>query len=167
MLQDRYPLACKLVFAIVCVLHSATAFAASATTTFTSQVTIAATCTINSAPTLNFGGTGLLSANLDQTSTIQIQCTDTTPYHIGLDAGTGSSATVAVRKMSTGGNTVNYCVYSDAAHVTVWGNTVSTDTLAAVGNGSAQSFTLYGRVPAQATPAPGTYSDTVTLMVTY
>jgi spore coat protein U-like protein len=50
----------------------------------------------------------------------------------------------------------------DPTHVTVWGNTVSTDAVAAVGNRSAQSFTLYGRVPARATPAPGTYGDTMT-----
>jgi spore coat protein U-like protein len=167
MSQDRYLLAGKLVLAIICALQTATAFASSATTTFTSHVTIAATCTINSASTLNFGSTGLLAANVDQNSTIQIQCTDTTPYNIGLDAGTGSGATVAARKMSTGGNTVNYTLYSDPTHVAVWGNTVSTDTVAAVGDGSAQSFTVYGRVPAQPTPAPGTYTDTVTLTVTY
>ncbi len=167
MLQDRYPLAGKLVLAIISVLQTATAFASNATTTFPSQATMAAACTIDSVSTLNFGNAGLLAANVDQTSTIQIQCTDTTPYNIGLDAGTGSGAIVAARKMSAGGNTVNYTLYSDPTHVTVWGNTVSTDTVAAVGNGSAQSFTLYGRVPAQATPASGTYSDTVTLTVTY
>ena len=50
---------------------------------------VAATCTINSASTLNFGSVGVLSANTDQTSTIQVQCTNTTHYNIGLDAGTG------------------------------------------------------------------------------
>jgi len=47
------------------------------------------------------------------------------------------------------------------------GNTVSTDTVAATGNGASQSYTVYGRVPAQTTPAPGTYTDTVTVTVTY
>src|SRR5262245_3118918 len=142
-------------------------FAATATSTFQVQVAITATCTINSASTLNFGTQGVLSANVDQTSTIQVTCTNTTPYNIGLDAGTGSGATVAVRKLTSSGNTVNYTLYSDTGRTTVWGNTVSTDTVAGTGNGSAQSYTVYGRIPTQTTPAPGNYADTITVTVTY
>ena len=141
--------------------------AATATSTFTVQVTIAATCTVNSASTLNFGSQGVLTANVDQTSTIQVQCTNTTPYNIGLDAGTGSGATVAVRKMTSGGNTVNYSLYSDSGRTTVWGHTIATDTVAATGNGAAQSYTVYGRITAQTTPAPAVYTDTITVTVTY
>jgi spore coat protein U-like protein len=35
------------------------------------------------------------------------------------------------------------------------------------GNGAGQTITIFGRVPAQTTPAPGTYTDTVTVTVTY
>src|ERR1044072_4324088 len=129
--------------------------------------TITATCTINSSSTLNFGTLGVLASSTDQTSTIQVTCTNTTPYNIGLDAGTGSGATVAVRKLTSGGATVNYTLYSDSGRTTVWGNTVSTDTVAATGSGSAQSYTVYGRIPAQTTPAPGNYADTITVPVTY
>ena len=141
--------------------------AATATSTFAVQVAITATCTINSASTLNFGTVGVLAANVDQSSTIQVTCTNTTPYNIGLDAGTGSGATVAVRKLTSGGATVNYSLYSDSGHATVWGNTVSTDTVAATGSGAAQNYTVYGRIPAQTTPAPGNYADTITVTVTY
>jgi spore coat protein U-like protein len=144
-----------------------TSHAASTTSTFAVQVAITATCTINSASTLNFGTQGVLATNVDQTSTIQVTCTNTTPYNIGLDAGTGSGATVATRKLTSGGATVNYSLYSDSGRATVWGNTVSTDTVAGTGNGSAQSFTVYGRIPAQTTPAPGNYADTITVTVTY
>jgi len=141
--------------------------AASTTTTFGVQVALTATCTINSASALNFGTQGILSANVDQTSTIQVTCTNTTPYNIGLDAGTGTGATVATRKLTSGGATVNYTLYSDSGRSTVWGNTVSTDTAAGTGNGGAQSYTVYGRIPTQTTPAPGTYTDTITVTVTY
>ena len=116
---------------------------------------------------LNFGSQGVLSANVDQTSALQVQCTDTTPYNVGLDAGTGAGATVATRKMTSGGNTVSYSLYTDSGRTTVWGNTVGTDTVAATGNGADQSYTVYGRVGTQTTPAPGSYSDTVTVTVTY
>jgi spore coat protein U-like protein len=141
--------------------------AATTTSTFTVNVTITAQCLINSASTLGFGTQGVLSANVDQTSTIVVQCTDTTTYDIGLDAGTGTGASVATRKLTGGGATINYRLYSDAGRTTVWGNTVSTDTVNATGNGAAQSYTVYGRVPAQTTPAPAAYSDTITITVTY
>src|ERR1051325_2529104 len=141
--------------------------AATTTSTFTVQMTITATCTVNSASTLNFGTQGVLATNVDQTSTIQVTWTHTTPYNAGLDAGTGTGATVATRKMTSGANTVNYTLYSNSGRTTVWGNTVGTDTVAATGNGSAQSYTVYGRVPPQAAPAPGTYTDTITVTVTY
>jgi len=165
-IQGRLVRALVFAVATACGL-SAVAKAGSTTTTFTSQITIAAACAINSASTLNFGTQGMLAANVDQTSTIQVVCTNTTPFTIGLDAGTGSGATVATRKLTSGGNTVNYALYSDAAHTTIWGNTVSTDTVAGTGAGSAQNFTVYGRVPPQAAPAPGNYSDTITVTVMY
>ena len=151
-----------------CLLQFVSASHATTTTsTFTVQATIIASCTINSASTLNFGSIGVLTAAVNQTSTLQVQCTNTTPYNIGLDVGTGTGATVAVRKMTSGANTVNYSLYSDSGRTTVWGNTVGTDTVAATGSGASQSYTVYGRVTAQTTPAPGTYSDTVTVTVTY
>lgn len=143
------------------------AYAATTTTTFTVQMTITASCVINSASTLNFGSSGVIAANVDQTSTMQVQCTNSTPYNIGLNAGTGAGATVAVRKMTNAGNTINYSLYTDAGRTTIWGNTIGTDTVAATGNGAAQSYTVYGRVPTQSTPAPAVYNDTITVTVTY
>src|SRR5262249_49171464 len=164
-LANRHSL--RIVAAVICLLLSGSPFASPTTSTFTVQISITASCTINSASTLNFGTQGVLTANVDQTSTIQVQCTNTTPYNIGLDAGTGSGATVATRKMTSGGATVSYTIYSDSGRTTVWGNTIGTDTVSATGSGAAQSYTAYGRVPAQTTPAPGTYTDTVTVTVTY
>jgi spore coat protein U-like protein len=146
---------------------SSAVYGATTTSTFQVQITIQANCTIVSAAALNFGTAGVLTANVDQMSTIQVQCTNTTPYNIGLDAGTGTGATVAVRKMINGANTINYSLYRDSGHTTVWGNTIGTDTVSATGDGTPQSYTVYGRVPPQTTPAPATYTDTITVTVTY
>ncbi|QKC82862.1 spore coat U domain-containing protein [Mesorhizobium sp. NZP2077] len=148
-------------------LFGGEARATTTTTPMVVQMTITASCTISSASTLNFGSSGVIAANVDQTSTVQVQCTNTTPYNIGLDAGTGTGATVAARKMTNGAATITYSLYSDSGRTTVWGNTIGTNTVSATGSGSAQSFTVYGRVPAQATPAPAVYTDTVTVTVTY
>jgi spore coat protein U-like protein len=156
------------ILATFCLLQSAEApLAATATTTFSVSVTLAATCTINSASALSFGNQGILSTNVDQTSTVQVTCTNTTPYNIGLDVGTGSGATVASRLMTSGGATVTYSLYQDSAHANVWGNTIGTNTVTGTGNGTGQNYTVYGRIPPQTTPAPGTYTDTITVTVTY
>jgi spore coat protein U-like protein len=168
MLRSQNRLTLKFAAAAVSVVYFAGAASATTTTsTFTTQITIAATCVINSASTLNFGTQGVLAGNVDQTSTIQVACTNTTPYNIGLDAGTGTGASVATRKLTSGSATVDYTLYSDTGRSTVWGNTVSTDTVSALGTGNAVNHTVYGRVAAQTTPAPGTYTDTITVTVTY
>ena len=76
------------------------AHAATTTSTFQVTLTITAQCTIVSAATLAFGSNGVINADIDQTSTLNVQCTNTTPYNIGLNAGTGSGATVATRLMT-------------------------------------------------------------------
>jgi spore coat protein U-like protein len=141
--------------------------AATATGSFNVQVTIAATCVVTSATNLNFGTQGVLAANVDQTNTITVTCTNTTPYNIGLDKGLNGSSVTTRQMKSGGGALINYALYSDSGRTTNWGNTVGTDTVAATGNGSGQAYTVYGRVPPQTTPAPAVYTDTITITVTY
>jgi len=147
---------------------SSPAWAVTATGSFTVQITIQASCVFVSATTLTFTAVGVIAANDDASTTLSVQCTNTTPYNIGLSAGLGTGATVASRKMTgTGGALVTYTLYSDTNRTTVWGQTVGTDTVSASGTGAAQSYTVYGRVPVQTTPAPGAYTDTITVTVTY
>ncbi len=142
------------------------AFATStATTTFTVSATIQATCLV-SATSLSFGTyTGAVATS---SSTVSVTCTNTTPYHVGLNAGLASGATVTTRQMAgPGGALLNYGLYSDSGHSTNWGNTVGTDAIAGTGNGSAQAITVYGQIPAGQYLAPGSYQDTITATVTY
>src|SRR6266705_1567598 len=84
------------------------------TTTFQTRVTIEATCVIGGATTLNFGSQGVLTADVNQTSTIQVQCTNTTAFNIGLDKGTnGSSVTSRLMKGGPSNETIQYSLYSD------------------------------------------------------
>jgi spore coat protein U-like protein len=138
-----------------------------ATGSFNSTITIQANCQVVSTNTLNFGTHGVLAANTDATATFAVQCTNTTAYNVGLDAGTTAGGTVTTRLMTSGSATVSYKMFSDLNHTINWGNTVSSDTVSGTGNGSSQTLTVYGRVPAQSTPAAATYTDTVTVTVTY
>ncbi|WP_423371849.1 Csu type fimbrial protein [Burkholderia sp. LMG 32019] len=140
-----------------------------ATSTFNVTLTVQPNCAITANP-LAFGTNGVLSAAITQQTTLSVTCTNTTPYNVGLDAGQVTGSTVASRLMAgtaTGNTTttVGFQLYQDAGRTTVWGNTQGTDTVAGTGTGSAQSFTVYGQVPAQTTPKPDTYQTTVTATV--
>ena len=136
------------------------------TTSFSALATVQKTCTI-SATNLNFGTVGLLVSNVDASNTVTVKCSNSTSYNIGLNAGSGSGATVAARKMTNGANAVTYSLYNTAGRTTVWGNTIGTDTVTGTGSGSNQVLTVYGRVPPQTTPPPATYTDTIVVTVTY
>jgi len=158
------PVLCATVFGFLA-LASDSANAATATTTFAVNSTVVATCTI-SATAMAFGNyTGVVA---DSTSTISTTCTNTTPYQIGLDAGTGTGATVAARSMTGAGVLLAYGLYSDATHTTNWGNTPGTDTPASVtATGAVQTVTVYGQIAAGLYVAPGVYADTITATITY
>ncbi len=139
--------------------------AATATGTMGVAATVQALCQ-NTASALAFGTyTGVQAV---ATGTITVTCTNTTPYNVGLNAGTSSGATVAARKMTgPAGALLAYILTSDAGYATNWGSTVGTDTVAGTGNGAAQVLTIYGREAAGQFLAPGAYTDTITATVTY
>ena len=123
-------------------------------------------CTVSATP-LSFGTAGLLVADLNAQSAVSVTCTANTAYTIGLNAGTGTGATVGARKLTSGADQITYTIYRDSNRTLVWGNTAGSDTEAGTGSGSAQVYPIYGQVPTQATPAPGTYSDVIVVTVTY
>lgn len=137
------------------------------TGSFDVRITIAAECEVTSTEALDFGTAGVLTSNVEASATLEVTCTNTTPYAIGLNEGLDAGGTTDVRLMSSGADTISYGLFQDSARSINWGDTVGTDTQAAVGSGSAQAYTVYGQVLAQATPAPGAYTDTVTVTVTY
>lgn len=149
------------------VLLTGSAMAATATGTFTASITIQSSCSVISTNTLAFGTQGILTSNVDTTSALVVQCTNTTPYNVGLNAGTTAGGTTTTRLMNNGDATVAYKLYSDSGRTTNWGDTVGTDTVSSTGNGAQQTLTIYGRAPVQTTPAPATYTDTITVTITY
>lgn len=139
------------------------------TDTFDVLITINAFCAITNPTDLNFGTHTIISAAVDQTSTFDVQCTNTTPFDIGLDQGLNFSSGRRMDDVSgatAGTNFVTYALFQEAARTTAWGDTIATDTLADTGDGNVNTYTVYGRVPVQA-PVPGSYYDTVTIEVTY
>jgi spore coat protein U-like protein len=140
--------------------------AATASSTIAVSATALALCTV-SATSMAFGNYSS-TAVLDASTSVGVTCTNGTSYTVGLDNGTTSGATSATRLMAGGGSdTLGYSLYKDSARSSVWGNSVGSNTTAGTGSGSLQSLTVYGRVPASQFVAPGAYTDTVTVTVSY
>lgn len=139
----------------------------SSTSTFDVTMTVVANCIVAATP-LDFGqAQGVLATKVSVNSSINVTCSNTTPYNVGLNAGSGAGSSGTNRFLSgTGGNaaTVRFNLFQ-AAGATPWGDTQGTNTLGGTGTGSAQALTVYGEVPAQATPAPDTYKSTITATV--
>jgi spore coat protein U-like protein len=70
--------------------------------------------------------------------------------------------------MKSGSNSIGYQLYSDTGHSTVWGDGTNTSsTVSGTGSGSTQTLNIYGAVPSLAGAVPGSYTDTVTVTVSY
>jgi len=141
-------------------LVSAPAMAATATTTFAVTATVQATCSVAATP-LAFG-TYIPTAASANTATVTVTCTNTTPYTLGLNAGTATGATVTNRSMVNGAVLLNYGLFTDSGHTTNFATLASAN-----GTGAAVVTTVYGQVPAGQYVAPNTYTDTITATVTY
>jgi spore coat protein U-like protein len=136
------------------------------TAPFTVTATNATICTVSVA-NLNFGSTGVLRTALNATGSITVTCTNAAPYTVALDGGMSGASNPAQRKMAQAAEQITYGLYQDSGRAVPWGDSVGVSTKAGTGSGLAQTLTVYGRVPAQNTPTPGTYSDTVVMTISY
>lgn len=151
--------------AVILASSAPASFAATASASLTISASVVASCTVVGSA-IAFGA--YTQTVVNQSGSITVLCTNGTAYNVGLDAGTGTGATVSNRKMSAaGGGTLNYTLYRDAARTNNWGSTIGTDTVSGTGTGLLQTLTVYGQIPASQTPLAGSYSDTVTVTLTY
>jgi spore coat protein U-like protein len=149
------------------------AHAATATATFQVTATVLKACVVTTPPTLAFGSYDANSATpRPGSTTFNVTCSSGTPYSVGLSAGAGTGATVTNRHMTSstapvGSNILLYGLFKDAGYTINWDNSAS--GIGYLGNGSAQTLTVFGQIPVnQYSAAPATdYLDTITLTLTY
>jgi spore coat protein U-like protein len=151
------------------VAHAAT----TTTTTFAVTATVQSTCSAT-APALAFPaytpGGGAQIGN----TTISVKCTKNTPFSVALNPGSTTGDTFAQRVMASGANTLQYNLYTTAALATIFGDGAggATQTVNGTGLGvaTANSVQVFGQIPDNATnqaAVAGSYSDTITVTVTY
>jgi spore coat protein U-like protein len=134
------------------------------TDTVTVQASMSDACVIGTAGDISFGQVASVDSNQDQTSVITFQCR--AAWQVGL--GNGSNFDGSHRRMAApGGKYITYELYRDSGRTQRWGNTLNGDTVSGTASyDSLTQVTVYGRVPAQ-TVVPGSYSDTITVTLTF
>lgn len=135
----------------------------------------ALSCRIDSASAVNFGSfIPLTGSAVDSTSgLITVSCDLVTVlYTIALSQG--GSGTYFPRRMASGGNHLDYNLYRDASYGQIWGNGSGGSSYTVTGSfgglfGGTRNHTVYGRIPltTQRGAVVGTYSDTITVTVTF
>ncbi|MBC7700637.1 spore coat U domain-containing protein, partial [Aquabacterium sp.] len=112
----------------------------------------------------------------DATGAALVTCTNGSTYTVSLDAevNAGGASVFSNRRMRIGATTdyLGYQLYLDSGRTTIWGDganssSVSPTTGTFTGNGSQQSYTVYGRITTGNYVTAGSYTDTVTVTVTY
>ncbi|MFZ1098249.1 MAG: spore coat U domain-containing protein [Steroidobacteraceae bacterium] len=135
------------------------------------RATITGNCTA-SATGVSFGTYSLLSGTpLTSTGTVTVNCSGATKISgnnsVTVSLSTGQSGTFTARSLGTG---FSYNLYQDAAYSEIWGDGtgVSTQYTGSITNGqNSFSATVYGEIPARQNPAPGSYTDSITVTVNY
>ncbi len=105
----------------------------------------------------NSGGYGLTRGS------ISVTCTSGTPYQI--DIGPGESTDIAHREMSDGKQHLYYQIYIDAGYQMAWGDNVRGVSVSGIGTGQAQTYPVYGLLPAGQNVASGNYTDALNVNV--
>lgn len=122
-----------------------------------------ATCTL-SVQGVNFGGYDFMSSqNLDSVGHAIVSCDVSTSFSIALSTGAGSYAS---RAMQNGAHQLSYNLYTDAAHTMVWGDGTGGSVVVS-GSGTSVDEVVYGSAPAGQNPFLGSYSDAITVTLTF
>jgi spore coat protein U-like protein len=130
-------------------------------------------CTVSNSA-INFGIYDPLDPTNDDNNagSVQISCKVTGSGTALIDVALGAAAgTLTQRRLVNGTNFLNYNIYTNPSYTTIWGDgTAGTFTQSGALSKTVEtmSWVLYGRIPAgQLNAAPGTYTDTVQVTVTF
>lgn len=126
----------------------------------------AAGCGLTTAD-LTFPATGTLNSALTGQASLGVTCTKGTAYSLSLGNGATGTGPTARKMVAANGDSVTYGLYRNSARTQAWGAAAAGLAASGTGTGSGQSLTVYGQVPVQATPRPGSYSDRVVVTIAY
>jgi spore coat protein U-like protein len=124
-------------------------------------------CNIN-VGSLVFPNSGVLASAVRSTSNMSIQCSKNTPYRIAF-SGSANGGSMTARKLKNTGTAelVSYRISNTLDGVSLGDGNSGTVLLSGTGDGNVANQTVFGIVPAQTTPSPGDYKDSITATVSF
>ena len=134
----------------------------------TVSLTVAKDCKIN-APNVNFGSAALASQFGQVSQAVQVDCTKNAVYKVAFSSG-NSGTSRPWRTMSDGnGHTLQYNLYQSDG-TTIWDQT-NPVTSTQIGTGATTPTQMQSYIAkvntAQATPVAGTYTDNVSVVISF
>jgi spore coat protein U-like protein len=125
-------------------------------------------CNISATP-MSFGTRTDLNSAQIASNQISITCTNGVKYNVGLSNGSNGGTGPTRRLMANAGSgqKISYGIYQNAGFGQAWGSTAGADMIAGTATGLTQIYNAYGQIPVQATPAGGSYADTVVITLSY
>lgn len=138
------------------------AYATTTTGTIAVSATVLSTCLVGSG-TIAFGN--YAGSELSGSTSISVTCTSGTTYSVLINGGASGGDTTTRLMAGPSTDKLQYKVWQDAGHSTNWND--SDSTVAGTGNGLAQLINVYATIPASQSVTAGSYTDTLTVTVSY
>ncbi|WP_336026485.1 spore coat U domain-containing protein [Acinetobacter pittii] len=147
-------------------------------TLLTANFVVPSLCQLNSTSTVDFANIndiGTTKRDYTAQGAVNTTCNFGTPYSIYLGDGNNRIAGGFRRMINSNNEFIPYQLYKDSNYSTVWDatggvtNVGGTGGVSKTGTGSAQTTTVYGKIPQGTAIAsrPGVYADSVVVTVTY
>lgn len=127
-----------------------------AQTTFDVKIEVLSTCSIN-ATEIDFGKVNSGSVASDKTGTLNVTCTNQTPYRVGL-SGSGK-----MKNETDESSIIAYELFQDGNKP--WDN--DKNKYSNNGSGNVEAIPVFAKVVGSTNVRAGNYKDTVTATVTY
>jgi spore coat protein U-like protein len=129
---------------------------------------VQSSCFVTTNP-LDFGSTSSLAGGQTGSTTIAVRCNFLTKYAVTLNGGNSNANDPEQRKMTGDAGVANTIIYGlyykdGSGNMVPWGSSLGSKDKTWTGP---PNITVYGRVPPQPTPAPGTYSDTIVVTLSF
>ena len=134
-----------------------------ATGTMTVSASVQTSCSVTATP-LAFGvytGTVVTS-----TSNITVLCNTDDLVTISLSDSTTSGGAYQMNDV-TSSNSLNYKLFQDSAYTTLWGSNTTAMAGVSISGTISKSFPVYGQIPSNQNSPAESYTDTITVTVSY
>lgn len=134
--------------------------------------TVTTACNDLTVSDMDFGSHPQSEDSFDATTTVSVTCGTGVAYSVELDYGANGLGTLRQLADSGSGEFLDYVLYQPgpggaSAKTTEWGLTADGAQYDGTGSGAAQALTVTGTVTYHSGTSPGTFSDLVTVTLSF